>query len=63
MMRAATKSGLSRAIADRTGSTLLVSNLGGLVGAGAEDVLKAAFYPAAHGRSTRCCRGTTSTWG
>jgi hypothetical protein len=51
MMRAASRTGLSRALADRTGSTLLVSNLGGLVGAGAGDVLSAAFYPAAHGRS------------
>jgi hypothetical protein len=50
-MRAAGRSGLSRGIAGRTGSTMLVSNLGGLVGAGAGDVLHAAFYPAAHGRS------------
>ena len=49
MMRAANRAGASRLLEDRTGSTLLVSNLGRL--APDDAVAGAAFYPSAHGRS------------
>jgi hypothetical protein len=49
--------GLSRALSGRTGSTLLVSHLGGLMSAGS--VRCAVFYPAAHGRSGICVGGIT----
>ncbi len=48
-LRAARAAGIAKLLERRTGSTLLVSNLGGLVPE--EPVVRAAFYPAAHGRS------------
>jgi hypothetical protein len=48
-LRAARATGLAARLERRTGSTLLVSNLGGLVPEDA--VAEAAFYPSAHGRS------------
>ena len=47
--RAAASLGVPRALQRRTGSTLLVSHLGGI--SPAEDLAGAAFFPAAHGRS------------
>jgi hypothetical protein len=48
-LRAARATGLAARLERRTGSTLLVSNLGGMV---PDDALaEAAFYPSAHGRS------------
>jgi hypothetical protein len=48
-LRAARATGLASRLERRTGSTLLVSNLGALTPPAA--VADAAFYPAAHGRS------------
>lgn len=49
MMRAARIAGISRALEGRTGSTLLVSNLGRLAQRTA--ISDIAFFPSAHGRS------------
>jgi hypothetical protein len=49
LMRVAHRLGLAAALERRTGSTLLVSNLGRLMGEAG--IVRAAFYPSAHGRS------------
>jgi hypothetical protein len=64
-LRAARASGLAARMERRTGSTLLVSNLGGVLPEGV--VMGAEFYPSAHGRSgfavgaVRADAGTTLT--